>query len=107
MEWCSLHSQRWTMMRNANEELLAEVLKERIVQEIDSPTGIAEFFYDDVEVDDEVATVKGWIEWESAYEESCNYVYYSYVFVNIDCVEGMKCNELKLSEILTKMIQND
>lgn len=47
-----------------NEELLADVLKERIVQEIDSPTGTAEFYYDDVEVDDEVATVKGWIEWE-------------------------------------------
>ena len=89
-----------------NEELIAEVLKERIEQVMDGPTGITEFYFEDVEIDDEVSTIKGWVEWESGYEESYNYSYYSYLFINIDSVDGMRCNEYKLAEILTKEIQN-
>lgn len=86
----------------SNEEILAVAIADKL--ELDSTQGIVEFCYE-IEIDlDKVATVKGWVEYETEYEESCNYLYNSYVFVNIDSIEGVNVDERRVANYIKKKL---
>ena len=88
-----------------NEELLADALKERVEADMDMPYGIAEFCYDDIEIDsDTIVEVEGWTEYTTGYDDSCNYHYYSYLSIDICRIEGIKADGRKVAQLLKEKL---
>lgn len=85
------------------EELIAEEIEARL--EFLHTHGTERFEYYGIEIDpDTYVNVKGWVEYEQEYIEDCNYFYNSYVFVNIDSIEGVKADERQVAKHLTEIL---
>ena len=85
------------------EELIAEEIEARL--EFLHTHGTEHFDFKDIEIDpDTYVSVKGWVEYEQEYLEDCNYFYNSYVFVNIDSIEGVKADDRQVAKHLTEIL---
>lgn len=98
--WC------YELKRNSAmsiEELIAEEIEARL--EFIHTHGTEYFGFKDIEIDpDTYVSVKGWVKYEQDYLEDCNYFYNSYVFVNIDSIEGVKADDRQVAKHLTEIL---
>lgn len=84
------------------EEQIADEIADRL--EFLSTQGVVEFSYlIDLDTGD-VVDVSGTVEYETEYLEDCNYLYNSFVSVQIMSLEGVKADERKVAKHLTKKL---